>query len=300
MQQTINDQVLLLTSDEKVVPGNEDPQYYLDDSNNDQRNYQGLIMLTEGSRFNLRNFTSNQYYRVGNQKIAKFSGIHSAEVWETIIFMCLAALCTLEKHNIVIPNVKCENVMIVDLLSQGRANGYWVYVIDEVPYYIPNLGYMAKLDLNSRDIEMSQSAPTRKILENAAEAKRAGKPYLEKEKLTTSKLFKAYQSSGLLDFNDDVEFVEALNNETDMTGINSLLSDLMSMKDNLPAAIQFLIGKIQEDAKEGKTISEILFSRMRKFMHNRIGTQVTVKERISDRGSCSRKFKTRTFSSLVK
>lgn len=123
-------------------------------TNPDSYQGQALIILTEGANYNLYGWASKSYVLgdAFNVKRMISTGMHEPKVWESILFQIFAGLYVLESKKIYIPNFSLrDNVFIKDLSTRGPAVSFWKYIIDGIPFYIPNYGYLAQIDLNFKE-----------------------------------------------------------------------------------------------------------------------------------------------------
>lgn len=117
---------------------------------------QCALLITEAPHQNLYQWASNSYTKNGIVEHMTSTGIHSHAIWLNVLFQIISALYVMQIHGIYMANMTIEdNVFIKDLQIKGRTNGYWKYVIDGIPYYVPNYGYLILLDSNYKDIVSS-------------------------------------------------------------------------------------------------------------------------------------------------
>ncbi|NBP13813.1 hypothetical protein EBU95_05350 [bacterium] len=64
---------------------------------------------------------------------------HREELWYNAIFQILAGLYALQMHFKLIHNDFHGRNLLVQRIEPG---GYWIYIIDNVRYYVPNLGFV--------------------------------------------------------------------------------------------------------------------------------------------------------------
>lgn len=64
---------------------------------------------------------------------------HKEDLWYNAIFQILAALYAMHKHYNLFHNDFHGRNLLVHKIKPG---GYWVYIIDGIKYYVPNLGYI--------------------------------------------------------------------------------------------------------------------------------------------------------------
>ena len=112
-----------------------------------------LILVTEAPHHNLYQWASRIYEKDGIVNKMISHGFHDENVWLGVIFQIISALYVMQIHGIYMRNMTIEdNVYIKDLQTYGKAMGYWKYVIDGIPFYVPNYGYIVIIDSNFKDI----------------------------------------------------------------------------------------------------------------------------------------------------
>lgn len=104
-----------------------------------------LIILTESPNQNLLQWMENtRSYKVNKRTQTQY-GYHTETEWKSFYFQLFAALYTLQSNNICINNFNYDNIMI-KILDNNSKNGYWIYKIDEIDYFIPNCGFIVQID----------------------------------------------------------------------------------------------------------------------------------------------------------
>jgi hypothetical protein len=122
--------------------------------NPDAYSGRALVALTEAPTQSLYSWASKTYKKEGNIKRMVSTGYHKSDVWLSILFQIMAALYTLQIHNITFNDFKIsDNVYIKDISDHDNVTRYWKYKIDGIDYYIPNYGYMALIDSNYKDVD---------------------------------------------------------------------------------------------------------------------------------------------------
>ena len=113
-----------------------------------------LIVVTEAPTHNFINWSSRIYERHGSVRKMVSTGYHTEEIWQSIIFQLLLSMSVLQEKNIHFHNFSLEdNVYVKDIYYNTEVLGFWKYVVDGIPYYIPNHGYILLIDSNYKDTE---------------------------------------------------------------------------------------------------------------------------------------------------
>jgi hypothetical protein len=115
-----------------------------------------IVSLTEAPTYNIFSWcTKTHKLDVSGDRVYKMvnCGFHTNEVWISVIFQILAALHTLQLHNIAFNEFDmANNIFIKDLSDQDNIiTKYWKYKVDDIDYYVPNYGYLVLLDSSFKD-----------------------------------------------------------------------------------------------------------------------------------------------------
>jgi hypothetical protein len=111
-----------------------------------------MILITEAPNYSLLQWASPLYEKQGSVRKMIQSGFYDDEVWKSILFQIMYAFTVLHKHNIAIDNVNINNIYIKNIGTTGNTVSSWVYIIDNIEYYVPNYGYIVVIDTNNNDI----------------------------------------------------------------------------------------------------------------------------------------------------
>lgn len=209
-----------------------------------------LVILTESPNQNLYKWASHVFDNKGLVEKMISYGIHDEKIWYSIIFQISAALYVLQKMNIYIRDMTIEdNVYIKDLKTSGNTVGYWKYIIDGIPYYVPNYGYLVLIDTNFKDIYPdTTSLPVQKRLYKIYANDLFGKKYDPKEiKLRVYENYKKIVTTNAF----TVEYTQ-----------NNVVRP--------PDEIMKFLEKITADPE--KEIDVSIYNNMKHYLHNRIGT----------------------------
>jgi len=223
-----------------------------------------MVTLTESSTYNLYRWASKTYELEGNIKRMINPGIHTDNEWMNVLFQTISALYVCQLHQIIINNFSLRNnCMIKDMNLKGQAKKFWKYIINDIEYYIPNLGYLILLDTNFRDVDEQPTTLATKIQN-------------KKQFYTnTHKIDGKIVGTQLTDaeINDKVfeMFIDA---------INPSKMKQVSPSDGfvLPGSeIMNLLGDMYREAvSDGqKSIEPYIIKYMKQFLNNRIGTELT-------------------------
>jgi hypothetical protein len=250
--------------------GYSDPRFLVAKSKNDADDekldeYTGsvLTILTESPTYSLYNWASKIYQIEGNIKKMVNTGYHSDKVWLSIIFQLIVALYVLQINKININNFSIKNnVFIKDVANESNVTNYWKYKINNVEFYVPNYGYLLQIDTNYKDLDDPQ-----------------GSNFIDNTKVV-------HKLDGII---YDKTINEAkINKEIFDSFINCI--DPNNFKGNFvseggvppPQEILDILDKMHNEAKN-KTLTNIsayLFTFMRQYMNNRIGTFLKEQEYI--------------------
>lgn len=119
-----------------------------------QYSKKAVVSLTEAPNTNFYGWASQIYEADGIRRIMVSTGFYADNIWMSVLFQLMVALYTMQIKKIFIRNFSLEdNVYIKDLYTTGQMNGYWLYKIDNIEYYIPNYGYLVLIDSKFKDVE---------------------------------------------------------------------------------------------------------------------------------------------------
>ena len=119
-----------------------------------------LLLLTEAPTHNLYQWISRSYQKDGIVSKMVSHGFYSADIWYSVLFQIVSALYVMQTECLYLRDMTIEdNINIKDLQSGvgGGVVGYWKYIVDGIPYYVPNYGYLAMIDTNFKDIKPGRS-----------------------------------------------------------------------------------------------------------------------------------------------
>jgi hypothetical protein len=210
-----------------------------------------LLILTESPTHNIYQWTSREYDSNFNSvKRMQKLGIHTDYEWENVIFQIMYGMYVMQKYKIYYNEMTLlKNVYIKDLPSLN--NQYWIYNINGIDYYIPNLGYLVMFDIGG--IEEDNNASKITIGSWNEDADIDGKIFNNFKNLMSPNNFIASN----LDF---------------LTNMPS--NNVIKIFDNITKEINSAQVRLGNDID----ISDIISRFMTKFLHPRIGTPLTNEE----------------------
>jgi hypothetical protein len=137
------------TDEQKIKKAKEAIQANLSTESN---NHRCCLILTEGNNYNITDWYRNQFIKDSKNEnifIQVHVGQYSIEVWHSVIFQILVSLYILKNSQINITKFSFEdNVFIKKInITPGHLK-YWKYIINGIPYYVPNHGYLVMIDIN--------------------------------------------------------------------------------------------------------------------------------------------------------
>lgn len=273
---------------------------YADDSGQileiDVNAYKGktLVLLTESGTQNLISWNTRTYQKTGNVKNMINRGHHNEQEWMNVLFQIMAGLYAMERHKIFIRNFDVEkNVLIKDLQIRGAITNYWKYKIDDIDYYIPNLGYLVLIDSNFKDIEDYKTKQENtintnkniKINNNITIPNKFNKKIPNKIPKLDGKIISDTLSDG-----------EIQNNVLDMFknvfDPNVFSKEFQKKGSGLPEKVKKLIENINSNnSNNGNSIKDYFVKYMGCFLNNRIGTYLKEIEILNIRKEDSKDFK---------
>lgn len=213
-----------------------------------------LVAMTEAPNYNLFGWASRTYQMDGNIRRQINTGFHLDKVWYSIIFQIMAAMYCMQIHKIFYSDFTVEdNIYIKDINVFGAATKYWKYKIDGCNYYIPNYGYIIMIDSNYKDLTSNTS-----IINCPG----------NKHKLYA----KFLDNNNISDANFKEQTFESFKKSMDCNIYDQSFVNFGGCKP--PPEIMFLLNQIstQINTDNDKGIGKYLYTFMRRFMNNRVGT----------------------------
>jgi hypothetical protein len=238
-----------------------------------------LVLLTESPMYNVLGWASKTYHVRGNIKEMINRGTHTEKEWMNILFQIMVALYVMQVNKIFIRNFKLEtNVFIKDLTLRGQITNYWKYKIDDMDFYVPNIGHLVMIDSNYQDLDvtkdfsMVQSFNKPTNIEYKIDGKFLGENCKVADKDIDGAVFEMFKNAFDVNFFGQ-EFVKA-------GGCKP------------PAEILTLMGNISTEiaGDKDKNIKKYITKYMRQYLHNRIGTYLREGEIANTRRDDTREF----------
>ena len=115
---------------------------------------ESLILLTEAPTTSMKYWMSKIYQQMASRREMKNTGYHNSKIWKSVLFQLIHSMYILQEHKIYFRNFNIENnVFIKDLFANPSNIGHWVYKVNGVEYFVPNLGYLVMIDSRYIDID---------------------------------------------------------------------------------------------------------------------------------------------------
>ena len=111
-----------------------------------------LVMLTEAPTYNIYKWASPLYKPHGSHLNMIQNGIHTEEEWKNILFQIIHVFSVLFEHNIFLRELSLKRNFFIKDINNFKNNGVWCYMIGNVKFYLPNMGYMVLFDSSYTDI----------------------------------------------------------------------------------------------------------------------------------------------------
>ena len=111
--------------------------------NSKQKLKKCMIILTESPNLNILQWMENTRTYGVNKRSQSQYGHHTDTEWKSFYIQLFAAIYTLQQKEICIKNFDYDNIMIKILNDK---NGYWIYNIGGIEYYVPNCGFIVVID----------------------------------------------------------------------------------------------------------------------------------------------------------
>lgn len=237
-----------------------------------------LVLLTESPTYNISGWATKTYQKKGtniNEMVNR--GIHSNKEWTNVLFQMMTGLAVLQINKTFIRNFNLENnVLVTDLTLRGQITNYWKYKIDDVDFYLPNLGYIVELDSNYKDVLDPDETTFGKQTFDKTKYKLDGKFLGSECKLTDTEI--------------DDQIFEMIKNALDINFFGQEFIKLGGCKP--PEEILYLMGKIYDEYVRNKgLITDYIIKYMSTYLHNRVGTYLRETEILNIRRDDTREIK---------
>lgn len=224
-----------------------------DEVNPELQAYSGvtMIIITEAPSNNLYTWASKIYNVEGNfnQRMTN-TGVYDEHIWYSVYFQIMSALYVMQKHNIYLRNMTIkDNIYIKKLKDVHGAVTYWKYIIDGVPYYVPNYGYLVMIDSNYKDI------------------------IIDTNTVATPREYKFY-ANNIFGITYDVSEIKLKCYENYKRIVNTNAFSREHTQNNVtrpPLQIMNFLEKLTADISE-INIGKVIFNNYGQYMNNRIGT----------------------------
>jgi hypothetical protein len=234
------------------------------------------VLLTDAYTHNMARWASIQYEREFNRATMSNTGSHSDNVWFNVLFQLMHAMHTMQCRGYAIDSMTvARNCFIKDLkIDPAAASGYWLYKINNIDYYLPNLGYLVLVDsafYNQNPEFDGNPARTRGI-------------HMADPATPSAELSK-------------IRNINIVNMQTIMS--NTFTKDFTHRNGVMPGEpvmkwMKNVVDKSLDNAtvkpKLLESFEPLFFEHARRFMHNRIGKHLRINERSYLRENESRNF----------
>ena len=128
---------------------NENNLYFRDLTNYSDK---ALVILTESPGYSFYDWISKEYKIEGQIQKMIQTGYHTLEEWNSILFQLLYLYGIMLHYKIIIPKFNLNNNIFIKESKTDMINRkIWLYNIDGVDYYVPNLGFTLLLDIDHTD-----------------------------------------------------------------------------------------------------------------------------------------------------
>jgi len=229
--------------------------------NKDKMLGHSMILLTESPNYSLTGWASMIYQLNGIKRQMVNTGFHSVDIWYSIIFQIMAGLLTMQYNEIIFSEFNMYDNIYIKEQKTDSQKYYWIYSINNIDYYIPNYGYLVLIDAFFRDDYIINNVLPQEINEQKYNI------YSTKFKYITNKINRrvvniiiAQQFRTLFDrskFGKDFESDGGVKPPEEILVMFDKIQNLFETYDPL---------------NNDDFIEFVIFSVMRKFLNNRIGT----------------------------
>ena len=260
----------------KNIPLVENDNYYDDDL---------LMALTESPTYSLLKWIEKVYVNNLQSKVMISDGMHSIKEWRSILIQLLSAYHCLLKEKIIIPNFSIrDNIFIKELKTEQSITKYWIYNINGVKHYVPNMGYLVLIDSSFRTENINQEFNDKQVLVDAND-----KPILISEPIL-KKTFKPIVISERINQlllpvpGDDIdnninEFKKILINTLDPNNYNenndiNKLNGVATQSQDVVELLTEIHNYCNDNITNNNVFINCINDKITTFLNNRIGTEL--------------------------
>ncbi len=112
-----------------------------------------LLCITEAPTSNIIEWGAPTYEKSGIIAKQISTDFHTTEVWRSVLFQLVSAMAVLQEKQIYFRNFSFENnVFIKDLFKDPNNIGHWLYKINNIDMYVPNYGHLVLIDTRFSDV----------------------------------------------------------------------------------------------------------------------------------------------------
>lgn len=247
-----------------------------------------LISLTESYNYPLRMWSSKLYEKAmntSNQMI--HSGFHTEKTWMGILFQLLYTFAVMYKHKITIYNMDLDNNVFIKYINHNdNTSGYWIYIFEDIEFFIPNYGYIVMVDSNYKNLENAPGFSVRIPNYTSTIYNKT-----KHSKLGSDKIFKNFDDEPML-ASDDIDEADDLDkiNESILDNLKRIfnINNFNSMEFKQVGGItptekiMYVINGINNELL-GSTPDYIPFNKIftkyfSNYLHNKIGKELNKTE----------------------
>jgi hypothetical protein len=222
-----------------------------------------LLCITEAPTFNIVEWGAPTYEKLGSIAKQISTGFHTTEVWRSVLFQLVSAMAVLQEKQIYFRNFSFENnVFIKDLFKDPNNTGHWLYKVNNIDMYVPNYGHLVLIDTRFADVDpLSGKTGILKIISSTL-----------------------YTNNGNEVPTDVPNYI--INNINE--DLRKILNPVNFMKKNLynnygmvqpDDTVLALLDKIVKASIGSPKIADILVECFPEYIHNRVGTLLTIAEK---------------------
>lgn len=238
-----------------------------------------LVMLTESPTYSLLAWATKTYQNKGTVKEMINRGVHTENEWMNVLFQIMVGLYVMQIHKMFIRNFSVDNnVMIKDLTLRGPITSYWKYRINEMDFYIPNLGYLIMIDSNYKDVMNEGPSLTFGKKTVMTNTNKVDGKFLNDDCTLTDE-----------EINNNV--FEMFKTAFDVNGFDREFEKAGGCKP--PSEVMAILSEITSDASSDtdKSIKKYIVKYMKQYLNNRTGTYLKEVEIANIRREDTREFK---------
>ena len=210
-----------------------------------------LLMVCESPDMSFSDWIDNKFENFNNVKMQVKIGMKPYDIWINVIFQIICVFYSLNSNEMSFPFMSLDNFCIK--FTPSTQTKYYKYVIDNIPYYLPNIGILIMFDSKFK--------------------------YGSNREVRHHYCSKDYQDTSMIEDNTKnfIKIMNTLKSRTDTTQlivVNKFITKIIASF-NQPNTDQVFYDIVENDAqfmRLSEQFNNVLLENYTNFLSQRIGT----------------------------